>query len=43
MNLPHHRHHPPGRELEWVLPLLMAASTAVVVSVVVLLWRALPW
>ena len=42
MNLPHHR-HAPGRALEWVLPLLMAASTAVVVSVVVLLWRALPW
>ena len=40
MNLPHHR-HAPGRELEWVLPLLMAASTLVVVSLVVIAWEAL--
>ncbi len=40
MNLPHHR-HAPGRELEWVLPLLMTASTLVVVSLVVIAWKAL--
>lgn len=40
MNLPHHR-HAPGRELEWVLPLLMTASTLVVVSLVVIAWEAL--
>ena len=41
MNLPHHRYHPPGRELEWALPLLIAASTMVVVSLVVIAWEAL--
>jgi hypothetical protein len=40
MNLPHHR-HAPGRELEWALPLLIAASTMVVVSLVVIAWKAL--
>ena len=40
MNLPHHR-HAPGRELEWALPLLMTASTLVVVSLVVIAWKAL--
>jgi hypothetical protein len=41
VNLPHHRHHPQGRELEWALPLLMTASTLVVVSLVVIAWKAL--
>jgi hypothetical protein len=40
MNLPRHR-HTPGRELEWALPLLIAASTMVVVSLVVIAWKAL--
>jgi len=26
MNLPHHRHHAPGRDLEWLLPVLITLS-----------------
>lgn len=41
MNLPHHRYHPPGRELEWALPLLMTASAMLVTALVVAVWKAL--
>ncbi len=34
MNLPHHR-HPPGRDLEWILPILIVFSAA---DVVLVLW-----
>jgi hypothetical protein len=41
MNLPHHRHHPPGRDLEWLLPVLIPASAMLVTALVVAICKAL--
>jgi hypothetical protein len=40
MNLPHHR-HPPGRDLEWLLPVLIPASAMLVTALVVAICKAL--
>jgi len=43
MNLPHHRHHPPGRDLEWLLPITVVASAIAMVVLVGFGLRNLPW
>ena len=37
MNLPHR--HPPGRDLEWVLPILILACPVLFAGVAALIWR----
>ena len=41
MTLHHHRHHAPGRDLEWLLPVLCIASAVAEVAAAAFLFGGL--